>query len=252
VLDGELSSIPMAVLYDGQHYLIEKYSIATTPGLTLTNPQALQKQKLAGAAFGLTKESTIKLPTGGERYFPPLDAVNDEISKFKEKVPSSIVVKDEQFTRKEFSATLAKASWPIVHLATHGQFSSNLENTFLVMGNNETINTQELATALGGGRSDRVPIELLVLSACETASGDNRAPLGLAGIALRSGAQSTVASLWKVDDQATAKLMEAFYQEIAGRRESKAMALQKAQQKVLETHPNPRDWAPFILVGNWL
>jgi CHAT domain-containing protein len=253
VLDGELQKIPMAVLYDGSQYLIEKYSVATTPGLTLTNPRALQQRALSGVAFGLTQPSQVMLSTG-TKAFVPLPAVEDEIKQFAAQIPA-LVKQDAQFTRDAFTKTLQKSRSPIVHLATHGQFSSNLEQTFLVTGDNQTLNTEDLAIALSASRGtggEAAPIELLVLSACETASGDSRAPLGLAGIALQSGAQSTVASLWKVDDTSTAELMQQFYRQIASRKVSKAVALQIAQREVLKQYPNPRNWAPFILVGNWL
>ncbi|HCF28309.1 MAG TPA: hypothetical protein DEV81_14160, partial [Cyanobacteria bacterium UBA11049] len=97
-------------------------------------------------------------------------------------------------------------------------------------------------------------IELLVLSACQTAAGDNRAALGLAGIAIKAGARSTVASLWSLDDESSALLMGEFYQELANRKVNKAEALRNAQLALLEEprYSHPRFWASFVLVGNWL
>lgn len=105
------------------------------------------------------------------------------------------------------------------------------------------------------GRSSNVPnpIELLVLSACQTAEGDRRATLGLAGVAVRSGARSTLASLWAVGDESTAKLMGKFYEELANNPNiTKSQALQLAQQHILQNKPHPRYWAPYVLIGNWL
>ena len=97
-------------------------------------------------------------------------------------------------------------------------------------------------------------IELLVLSACETAAGDDRAILGLAGIATRSGARSTLATLWPVFDDSTASLMGEFYQQIEQVSISKAKALQQAQIALLSSgdYAHPYYWSPFVLVGNWL
>jgi CHAT domain-containing protein len=93
-----------------------------------------------------------------------------------------------------------------------------------------------------------------VLSACQTASGDDRAALGLAGLAVRSGARSTIATLWSVNDAAAAVLMTSFYQELAKPGTTKAEALRRAQLSTLSNpqFKSPYYWAPFILVGNWL
>lgn len=91
------------------------------------------------------------------------------------------------------------------------------------------------------------------MSACQTAEGDRRATLGLAGVAVRSGARSTLASLWQVDDQSTAILMGRFYEELAKNPDiTKSEALRRAQQYILEQKGHPYFWAPYVLVGNWL
>jgi CHAT domain-containing protein len=91
------------------------------------------------------------------------------------------------------------------------------------------------------------------LSACETASGDSRASLGLAGIAIRSGARSTLGTLWQVNDNATSIFMAEFYQQLATSKVSKAEAIRNAQLALLQSreYKNPFFWAPFVLVGNW-
>ena len=106
---------------------------------------------------------------------------------------------------------------------------------------------------MGARRFTGNPLDLLVLSACETAKGDERAALGLAGVSLKAGARSTVASLWPIADAATAMLMKRFYEELRSGK-SKAAALQSAQQMLLSdpewAHPNY--WSPYLLIGNWL
>ena len=98
------------------------------------------------------------------------------------------------------------------------------------------------------------PIELLTLSACQTALGDERAALGLAGVAIKTGAQSVLASLWFVNDESTTLLMQEFYRQLQKPDMTKAKALQQAQIKVAteQRFRHPAYWAAFLLIGNWL
>ncbi|WP_264321068.1 CHAT domain-containing protein [Zarconia navalis] len=96
-------------------------------------------------------------------------------------------------------------------------------------------------------------IDLLVLSACETAPGDKRAVLGLAGVAVRSGARSTIASLWSLKDDSAVEFAGHFYKSlVAG--ETRAEALRRAQLSFLHGDRGrdaPLYWAPYVLVGDW-
>ena len=98
------------------------------------------------------------------------------------------------------------------------------------------------------------PVELLTLSACQTAVGDERAALGLAGIAIKAGVRSALASLWFVNDEATSQLVIEFYKQLQNPALSKAQALQNAQKKLAaqRNFRHPAFWAPFLLIGNWL
>ena len=145
----------------------------------------------------------------------------------------------------------------VVHIATHGTFSSNPEQTYLLDWK-KRIRVKDLDNLLRV-REEQIatPIELLVLSACETAAGDKRAALGLAGIAIRAGTRSTLATLWQVNDASTAEFMVQFYQQLKNPQITKAEALRQAQlaflNKYVGTDYNrPYHWASFILVGNWL
>ncbi len=248
VLDDFLRNIPMAALYDGKHYLMEKYSLALAPGLQLVTPSEEDK-KLRALTGGITE------PRGGFRALPH---VATELEKIQSKIPS-IKILNDSFTNENIEKQVTSVSYPIIHLATHGKFSSQVEDTFILTWN-ERINAKELKEVLQsreelqGKRFRKLnPIELLVLSACETATGDERAALGLAGIAVRSGARSTVASLWRVDDESTSVLMAEFYEQLAKNPNiSKAEALSEAQRLVFRKHqPHPFYWAPYVLVGNW-
>ena len=107
-----------------------------------------------------------------------------------------------------------------------------------------------------GSKDAEQAIELLVLSACETLTGDRRAALGLAGVAVKAGARSTLATLWRVNDEATSLFMGQFYQKLAVRDKptTKAEAVRQAQLTLLKSDrfSNPHFWASYVLVGNWL
>jgi CHAT domain-containing protein len=96
-------------------------------------------------------------------------------------------------------------------------------------------------------------IELLVLSACDTATGDDRAALGLAGLAVKSGARSTIATLWPVKDKAAALMMTEFYKNLQKPQVNKAEALRQAQLHLLQKTDfrEPFFWSGVVLVGNW-
>lgn len=243
VLDGSLRNVPMAALYDGKNYLIQNYNIALTPGLKLLASQSLKRNKLKALTVGLSE---------ARQGFSALPAVASEIEKIEAKIPTKVLL-NQQFTRDAVQEQIQKTAFPIVHLATHGQFSSNAEDTFLLTWDSR-INVKDLDDFLRNRQPGiENPVELLVLSACETATGDQRAALGLAGVAVRSGARSTLATLWQVNDTSTASLMAEFYQELTQQQVSKAEALRQAQLKLLQQpkYQDPYYWAPFVLVGNW-
>jgi len=148
---------------------------------------------------------------------------------------------------------MSEGEYSIVHIATHGKFDRNHRNSFLLTYDDRmTMNQLEESLSLRRYRQDA--IELLVLSACETAAGDDRAALGMAGIALKAGARSALATLWFINDASTSALMQDFYSNLQGDKVSKAEALRQAQIKMLADpeRRHPAHWAPFLLIGNWL
>ncbi len=244
VLDGSLRNIPMAVLYDGQQYLIQKYAIALTPGLQLLPSKSVQQLQIQALSAGLTE---------ARHGFSPLANVGLELNQIKSEVSSSKILLNQQFTSTSLQKEINSLPFPVVHLATHGQFSSQAEKTFILAWDKPIIVNELDSFLRTRNTSSRNAIELLVLSACQTAVGDKRAALGLAGVAVRAGARSTLASLWNIDDESTALLMSHFYEELAKNKLNKAEALRQAQLTLLN-NPNyqiPRFWAPYVLVGNW-
>jgi CHAT domain-containing protein len=111
-----------------------------------------------------------------------------------------------------------------------------------------------LEQTIGLRRFQEESLELLVLSACQTAAGDDRAALGLAGIALKAGARSALATLWFINDEATSVLVSEFYRQLQDTNITKAQALQNAQLMLVgeKRYEHPSLWAPFLLIGNWL
>ena len=243
VLDGAFRNIPIAALYDGDRYLTEKYKVALTPGLQLLNSEPLVSEQLQAFAAGLTQ---------ARQGFSALPAVGLELQSIGSEVPTEILL-NHYFTKSNFKETINNLAFPVIHIATHGQFSSLAAETFILTWD-DRINVVELDSILRTDEGRKNPIELLVLSACQTAVGDRRAALGLAGVAVRAGARSTIASLWFISDRATAKLMTRFYQELANSDASKAEALRLAQLAVLQEgqFSHPYYWSAFVLVGNWL
>ncbi len=243
VPDGALRLIPLAALHDGERYLIEKYAVAITPSLTLTDPQPVSRDTLRALAAGMTEAA---------EGFSPLPLVGEELRAIRN-LYGGIVLLDEDFSASQLDTTLRQGRFGIVHIASHGQFATNAAESFLLTTEGR-LTLPQLAQIVGRQRFRTQPLELLTLSACETAQGDDRAALGLAGVAIQAGARSALATLWKVSDEATAALMRAFYQHLSKPGVSRAQALQRAQMALLKElrFAEPFFWAPFLLINNWL
>lgn len=296
VPDGVLRLIPPAVLYDGKQYLIEKYAVAMSPGLTLIEPAPLQKRSIKALLAGMSEPGGVveQLPTtfvqsvtgvgrgGGssdedvgeevlksrqvelERMIKEpvfrqqlkeklsLPGVDKEIKQLQTEISSTSIM-DQEFTVENFKKQAVKEPYSIVHIASHGVFGRTAETSF-VMAYDGVINMDELERLLKSEKFAKQPVELLTLSACQTAEGDDRAPLGLSGIALKAKVRSALGSLWPVSDEAASLLMAAFYQALSQPGVSKAAALQQAQIALLKQKDiaNPFYWSPFILAGSWL
>ena len=286
VPDGVLRTVPIAALWDGSNYLVDSYEIASAPGLTLLNAEPLQdtRRRTLAAGLRLPGEAIPKLPDTyyGDVYqslpenqtnnirgsvadlrsvdvdnkireWHALTAVADEVElPASYKLPSTVLL-DEQFTFDAFQDEVLNNPYQIVHVASHGFFGENVEDSW-IMTHDDLIDLGELSALFKPKEFSENPVELLVLSACSTAEGNDLAPLGLSGVALTSGARSVLGSLWTVEDNATKDLMDGFYRELSVPDTSKAGALRNAQLKVLEENPrlHPYFWAAFTLMGNWL
>ncbi|MDJ0619299.1 MAG: CHAT domain-containing protein [Calothrix sp. MO_192.B10] len=244
VLDGSLRNLPMAALHDGKQYLVEKYSLALSPGMQLLQSKSLQEEKLQVLTAGVSE---------ARQGFKALPGVKSEVEKISSSVTSKVLL-NETFTDTNLLKNVKSTPFSVLHLATHGQFSSKSDDTFILTWDDK-INVKELDNLFQTrNRLDSKPIELMVLSACQTARGDKRAILGLAGVAVRSGARSTLATLWSVKDESTSKFMVEFYKQLSKPGTSKAEAMRQTQIAFLKDPDfnHPFYWAPFVLVGNWV
>ncbi|HIK32092.1 MAG TPA: CHAT domain-containing protein [Oscillatoriales cyanobacterium M59_W2019_021] len=244
VLDGKLRQIPMTALYDGDRYLVERYNVALSPGLQLLQSKKADREQLTTVIGGLSE---------ARQGFSALPGVEVEVGHITDELPAAVLL-NQQFTDTAFAQKMNEKATDIVHLATHGQFSSKAEDTFLLTWD-DRINIKKLDSLLQSRQITKAgSLDLLVLSACETAAGDDRALLGLAGFAVRSGAQSTLATLWRVRDESTVFFITEFYKHLKEPNTSKAEAMRKAQLEMIAdaNFNDPFFWAPFVLVGNWL
>ncbi len=245
VPDGALRTIPMSALHDGGKFLIEKYAVAVTPGLELmeAKPAAHVEPKMMISGLSEATEG-----------FPALIHVPREIEQIEKLYAQSGALMNKTFQHDAVGEKLAKEQPTIVHIASHGHFDNDVRKSF-VLTFDKHLTLDDLERYIRPAQLRDQAIELLTLSACQTAAGDDRAALGLAGVAVKAGARSAFATLWFVNDEASTQLVSDFYTELKTHPEhSKAQALQTAQKKLLAQarYSHPCYWAPYLLIGNWL
>jgi CHAT domain-containing protein/Tfp pilus assembly protein PilF len=243
VPDGVLRTIPFSAFHDGTSFLIQKYAVALTPGLYLTDPRPLDREKIRFLAGGLTKSV---------QGFPALPYVAEEVENIRTLYQADQLL-NQQFRTPLLEQELRDSRYGILHIATHGKFSTDANDSFLLTFDGK-LTMSKLDSLIGLFRFRQNPLELLTLSACQTAVGDDRAALGLAGVAIKAGARSALATLWYINDEASAALIGEFYRQLREPAVSKAIALQRAQQKLLgdRVYEHPAYWSPFLLLNNWL
>ena len=240
---GELTTVPFAALHDGTRHLAEKLAVAVAPGLTLVEPRPIERERAAVLSAGLT---------GSVQGFPPLPHVDTELRGVRGLFQGT-QFQDEGFMLDSLQGELETTPYSVVHIASHAEFGRDARKSFLLTYDGRlTMDALERFIKLARFREE--PIELLTLSACSTAAGDERAALGLAGVGIKAGARTALASLWFVNDESTARLVSGFYGALADREVSKAEALRRAQLSMLGERKfrHPAYWAPFQIIGNWL
>lgn len=297
--DGALRLLPLAALWDGKHFLIERYAVAVVPGLTILDSNPLPRAQLHAIIAGLSEPgpAVLKLPrsllnmlsrrTSGvmnrglsdpimaasesesadnpEQSVPQrretmsrvkkalaLPGVEKEIQRVAQTLQAHVLV-NEKFRLEDFSQNFQQNDYQIVHIASHGFFRAAPDQSF-IMTYDQLLGMDQLEALIKPRQLSARPVELISLSACQTAEGDDRTPLGLTGVALKSGARSAMGSLWPVSDTAAQQLFTAFYINLKNPQYTKAMALRNAQLDLMkrDRFRHPFFWSPFILVGNWL
>jgi CHAT domain-containing protein len=243
VPDQPLRSVPLAALHDGRDFLIARFAVATAPSLTLVEPRPLHLRTSQVLASGLTE------PVQG---FPALPYVGMELDELGAQSAGE-VLRDRTFTTANLERELREKAFSIVHLASHAQFDSDSRRSFLLTYDGR-MTIDRLENSMKQSRFRDEPVELLFLSACQTAAGDERAALGLAGVAVKAGARSALATLWHINDQASSLLVAEFYRQLREPGITKAEALRRAQRKMLGDlrYRHPGYWSPFLVIGNWL
>lgn len=268
--DNQLRSIPLAALHDGKQFLIEKYSIALIPSYGMTNTRYKDLRKTNLLAMGISKSTQEQVP---------LPAVAVEVSEVSQKWAQGKGFLDEEFTLNKLKSLTQEQRYGIIHLATHAEFQKGKQDKSFIQFWGEKLRLDKLRQYTSESGWNKSPsIEMLVLSACRTALGDEQAELGFAGLAFQAGVKTVIGSLWYVSDTASLTLMSEFYLQLKTA-PTRSEALRQAQLALLQGKveikgniklsngqivalpPNldsnslnlthPYYWSAYTLVGNW-
>ena len=201
-LDPGLRSLPIAALHDGQQFLVEKYSIGLVPSANLIDPSYKDIRNSPVLAMGASEFTNVNMDA--------LPGVPVEISTISQNIWKGKFFLNEQFTLDNLRIERTRESFSIIHLATHGSFQKGKPHDSYI----QFWNSQLRLDRIGEMGWNKPQVELLVLSACQTALGDEQAELGFSGLAVISGVKSALASLWSVSDQGTLGLMTEFYEQL--------------------------------------
>jgi CHAT domain-containing protein len=270
-LDKGFRAFPVAALHDGQKFLVENYSLALIPSFSLTDTRyaTVRGSQLLGMGISESIQGQAPLPI-----------VAIEVPTLTQKIWQGQSVLNQNMTIANLKSLTASQRFKIIHLATHGEFKPGHASTSYLQFWDAKLNINQLREIALQAKWNRQPIDLLVLSACQTALGDPEAELGFAGLAVNTGAKAALGSLWYVSDEGALGLMSKFYEQLKITR-TKAEAFRQAQLVLLRgraqvvngelTLPNqssialpkkatssdtinlshPYYWSAFVLVGNW-
>ncbi|MDP2371163.1 CHAT domain-containing protein [Rhodoferax sp.] len=204
-----------------------------------------------------TRSAAATAPTRAENLESLRDAlalpgVTKEVEALQRILPGTSLL-DARFTVDAFRLAAQSQQHRIVHVASHGVFGGSADSSY-ILAYDDLLTLDGLQSMLSGEQFHKHPIELLSLSACETAAGNDRAPLGISGAAMKARAKSVLGTLWPVDDEAAVLVMENFYRGLTQQGLSKAQALRQSQRQLIGNRQlaHPFYWAPFALIGNWL
>jgi CHAT domain-containing protein len=271
-MDSGLRSIPIAALYDGRRFLVEKYSVSIIPSFSLTDTRYFSILNQSMLAVGISKSTQGKAP---------LPAVATEVSLLTNNIWSGQKLLNEQSTINNFQALSSQDRFGIIHIATHAEFKPGAIHHSYIQFWNSKLRFDELRQLSQKLQWQQDPkVELMVLSACRTALGDQQAELGFAGLTIQTGVKTALGSLWYVSDEGSLALMTKFYEQLKTA-PIKSEALQQAQlamikgqvrledrqlqldeEKLFPLSPevgvrqnmnlsHPYYWSAFTMIGNW-
>jgi CHAT domain-containing protein len=246
--DGPLRLLPFGVLMDRQqHFLIQRTRLAMAPALAYSQPGADDQGRRATVAAGALGKSV----TFDQITYPALAGGVAEAQAAAASVGAHDGYLIPDLTSPNLHSALASGRFTVLHLATHAAFNVSSGRSYIVT-EDQLIPLATLRQMIEGADQRGVQIDLIVLSACETAVGNDEASMGLAGAAIEAGAHSAVASLWRVNDASTAQLMRAFYAAYRSG-DSKAASLRAAQLALIgdARYHDPYYWGAFTLIGGW-
>ncbi|AFY91939.1 CHAT domain-containing protein [Chamaesiphon minutus] len=219
IMDGGLRALPVAALHDGKQFLVERYSVGAMPSIGLTDTRYVDVRNAKVLAMGAEN-------TPNQR---PLPAVPVELKTISGTIWTGTALENDDFTPANLVNQRQRQPYGILHLATHGDFKSGGPENSYIQFKNERLGLDRLRQL----RLNDPPVELMVLSACRTAVGDEDAELGFAGLANRAGVKSAMGSIWYVSDEGTLGLMTSFYRNLK-QAPIKAEALRQAQVAMLQ------------------
>lgn len=271
-LDGTLRYIPIAALSpDGKSYLVERYKNVVVTAQT-RDDIGDTNQNLKALGMGVSKEQTVFYPDYPDvpvkfQSLPGVEAelkslIRDSNGATESGILSGRRFLNETFTLKNLTDSLARQTadgrkeFTVVHLASHFRLAGDWSASFLVMGNGKILTLEELGTSPVLDFSD---VELVTLSACNTASSEdsNGSEVeSFASLIQTRNAKAVLATLWAVDDDSTAAIMNSFYTYLKENpKATKADAIRHSQRSLVASEngrfAHPSFWAPFVLMGNW-
>jgi CHAT domain-containing protein len=251
LLHDTLRYVPFAALNSGKNYLIENMAVVNV------NEAALDKLGTPPKADPWTVWG-LGVTKAGKDY-PALPYAGEELNNIKVALGGKSSIKlDQEFTESKLQQGLG-GYYPVIHIASHFEFTpGSIDKSVLLLGDGSLLSLKQIETKL-----NFTGVELLTLSACETAIGDDTLAAdgdevaGLGATAQRKGAMAVIATLWPVADESTATFMNALYRAHQVDHLDKAESLRQAQLALLRgdshiPYAHPFYWAPFILMGNWL
>lgn len=295
--DGGLRKIPFAILQHKKEFLIDRYALVTTPGLSMLANMTDHKTRQDILLAGMSEPGPVveELLDSGIELLPPpkeegrslgrglakralymrsivdtrsgnmternlrasqlktelaLPGVSEELKTLAKLTPQP-VMENTGFLLDQFKQ-IVNQGHSAIHIASHGYFSGDPKKSF-IMTYDHLLNMEELSSLFQTEAFHDKPVELVTLSACQTAEGDDRSPLGLSGVVVQTGVKSAVGTLWPVADEAARQFFSDFYMQYQQPGMTKAKAMQYAQKRLMRNKEleHPAYWGPFVLVGEW-